>query len=85
MGLIAGVSAGPVMSLPALALPPEQRAIGMGIFSTVFYVFVLSMPSLAGAVADAIGQTGATFHTGAALCALCLILLPVFHRLLARA
>ena len=39
LGLISGLPAGPIMSLPARVLQPQTRAIGMGLF------FTCSMPA----------------------------------------
>jgi MFS family permease len=37
LGLISGLPAGPILSLPARVLRPETRAIGMGIFYSLYY------------------------------------------------
>lgn len=41
LGAISGLPAGPIMSLPAKVLQPGTRAIGMGLFFTVFYVCMM--------------------------------------------
>ncbi|MBB95216.1 MAG: arabinose ABC transporter permease [Rhodobacteraceae bacterium] len=65
MGAIGGLAAGPIMSLPAAILSPEQRAKGMGIFYTLFYFCTASAPFLAGALSDWVGTSRAAFHFGA--------------------
>jgi len=41
IGLISGHPAGPIVSLPARVLAPETRAIGMGVFYTLFYAAMM--------------------------------------------
>jgi MFS family permease len=55
-GLIGIAPAGVIMALAGEALRPEVRAFGMGIFFTVYYVFMVAIPPLAGAVMDATGS-----------------------------
>lgn len=45
-----GLPAGLIMALPAQALAPERRAIGTGIYFTVFYVSMATLPGVAGLV-----------------------------------
>jgi hypothetical protein len=44
-----------IMSLPARALSPETRAIGMGLYYTVFYAGMAAFPPLAGLARDVAG------------------------------
>jgi len=37
LGLISGLPAGPIMTLPARVQQPQTRAIGMGLFYTLYY------------------------------------------------
>jgi cyanate permease len=39
LGLICGLPAGPILSLPARVLQPATRAVGMGIFYTLYYSY----------------------------------------------
>jgi MFS family permease len=80
LGLVAGVGAGPIMSLPARALGPGTRALGMGIFYTVYYVAMMLGPVLAGICARWTGSAGATFDFGATLLLACPALLWIFNR-----
>ena len=48
IGLIGGLPAGPIMSLPARVLQPQTRAIGMGIFYTVYYAAMMLGPAVGG-------------------------------------
>jgi MFS family permease len=48
LGLISGLPAGPVMSLPARVLAPATRAVGMGLFYTVYYATMMLGPVLGG-------------------------------------
>ena len=45
-----------LLALAGLALRPEVRAFGMGVFFTVYYAIMLATPPAAGAIFDATGQ-----------------------------
>jgi MFS family permease len=47
LGMISGQPAGPILSLPARVLKPETRAIGMGIFYTLYYSYCVIRRSAA--------------------------------------
>jgi nitrate/nitrite transporter NarK len=85
MGLVGGLSAGPIMSLPARVLTPPVRAVGMGIHFTLFYVIVVSAPIVAGAVSTRIGTAGAAFDFGSFMLTLCFPAYWLFNRLALRA
>jgi MFS family permease len=80
LGLVSGLAAGPIMALPSRVLTPDVRAVGMGLFFTMFYAVQLTMPWVAGRVAQATGSAAATFDLGAGLMALCGIVLMAFWR-----
>ena len=81
LGLVSGLPAGLIMSLPARILSPETRAAGMGVFFTVFYVMQVAGPWLAGSIAAAAGTASVSFYLGAFfLCAACVVLF-IFWRL----
>jgi MFS family permease len=79
LGLISGLPAGPIMSLPARVLAPATRAIGMGIFYTVFYIAMMLGPVAGGAVAKWAGNAAGAFDFGAAMLLLCPLLLWGFN------
>lgn len=81
LGLVGGLPAGPIMSLPASALAPATRAIGMGIFYTVYYAVMMLGPVVGGACAKWYGTAGAAFDFGAVTALLCLPLLLAFNRI----
>lgn len=81
LGLVGGLAAGPVMSLPARVLQPHSRSIGMGLFFTMFYLVQLAAPWLAGAVAAWRGTASITFDLGALLQVCGLLLLAAFWSL----
>jgi MFS family permease len=81
LGLVGGLPAGPIMSLPAAVLAPATRAIGMGIFYTVYYAVMMLGPVLGGAFAKWSGTAGAAFGFGAFAALLCLPLLLAFNRI----
>ena len=66
LGLISGLPAGPIMSLPARVLRPATRAIGMGIFYTLYYAAMMLGPVIGGACAKWAGSAAAAFDFGAA-------------------
>jgi MFS family permease len=80
LGLLCGLPAGPIMSLPARVLRPETRATGMGIFYTVYYAAMMLGPVIGGACAKWTGSAAAAFDFGAALILACPALLWGFNR-----
>jgi MFS family permease len=83
LGLIGGVPAGPIMSLPARVLQPQTRAIGMGVFFTMFFACMMLGPVIGGACAKWTGSAAAAFDFGAAMILLCPVLLWGFNRIVA--
>jgi MFS family permease len=81
LGLVAGQPAGPIMSLPARVLQPATRAIGMGLFFTMFYGCMMLGPAVGGAFAKWAGSAGAAFDFGAVMVLLCPVLLLGFNRI----
>ena len=84
LGLSAGLSAGPVMSLPAQILVPANRAVGMGIFFTLFYVGVVFAPITAGFLADSNGTADVAFYQGVVMLVLCCGAIAMFCNLAKR-
>jgi MFS family permease len=81
LGLISGQPAGAIMSLPARALRPETRAIGMGIFYTLYYGAMMLGPIVAGACIKWTGSAAAAFDFGAVVVLACPVLLWIFNRI----
>lgn len=65
--LVGGLAAGPIMSLPSRVLAPDTRALGMGLFFTVFYAMQLIGPWLTGIAASRARTATVTFDVGAAM------------------
>ncbi|MDB5583789.1 MAG: arabinose transporter permease [Bradyrhizobium sp.] len=85
LGLIGGLPAGPIMSLPARVLLPQTRAIGMGVFFTMFFACMMLGPVIGGACAKWAGTAAAAFDFGAAMILLCPVVLWGFYRIAAGA
>jgi MFS family permease len=83
LGLISGQPAGPIMSLPARVLRPQTRAIGMGLFFTMFYGCMMLGPVVGGACAKWAGSASAAFDFGAVAILMCPVLLWTFGRMTA--
>jgi predicted MFS family arabinose efflux permease len=81
LGLICGLPAGPMLSLPARVLQPATRAIGMGLFYTVYYAAMMLGPVVGGACAKWAGSAGAAFDFGAAVVLACPAILWGFNRI----
>lgn len=77
--LALGVPAGAMMALPAQALRPENRATGMGIFYTWYYVLMAVLPGCAGLLRDLTGSPAAPILFAAAMVLLCVVVLMLFH------
>lgn len=83
LGLVSGLPAGPIMSLPARVLLSGTRAIGMGVFYTVYYLAMMLGPVIGGNAAKWIGSAGAAFDVGAIALLACPLLLLGFNRIIA--
>lgn len=81
LGIVCGLPAGAIMSLPARVLEPATRALGMGIFFTVFYTGMFIAPAIAGWLATRLGTAGAAFDLGSATVLIGIALVWVFRRL----
>ena len=53
------------MSLPSQVLQPATRALGMGLFFTIYYVPMMVGPIIAGSAAKWTGSAAAAFDFGA--------------------
>jgi len=84
LGLVCGLPAGAIMSLPARVLTAGNRAVGMGVFWTMFYLVTVASPWIGGQVAAASGSVVAAFDLGAALLVLACLCYLAFTRVVAR-
>ncbi|RWO38544.1 MAG: MFS transporter [Mesorhizobium sp.] len=81
MGVVCGLPAGAIMSLPARLLDQRTRSIGMGVFYTVYYAGMLAGPAIGGKLAVWAGTATGALDFGAAALLLCPLLLWTFHRI----
>ncbi|MET4478959.1 MFS transporter [Bradyrhizobium sp. F1.13.3] len=81
IGLIGGHPAGPIMSLTARVLVPETRAIGMGVFYTLFYAAMMLGPAVAGRLAKSAGTAAVALDLGALTVLACPPLMWLFERI----
>ncbi|MGY8708142.1 MFS transporter [Bradyrhizobium sp. 18BD] len=81
IGLIGGHPAGPIMSLAARVLAPETRAIGMGVFYTLFYAAMMLGPAVAGRLAKSAGTAAVALDLGALTVLACPPLIWLFERI----
>ena len=79
-GAVGGLSAGPVMSLPAGVLPANWRAQGMGVFFTIYYLVMTLAPPVAGWAAEVFSTAIAAFWAGVVFLVLCPPLQLVLRR-----
>jgi MFS family permease len=85
LGVVGGLSAGPIMTLPARVLTPQARAVGMGIYFTLFYAIVVAAPIIAGILSTRVGTARVAFDFGAFMLTVCLPAYWTFNRLAANA
>lgn len=79
-GLVFGLAAGPIMTLPSQVLPPEARSFGMGVFFAIYYGVMMVGPALGGGAAELAGYAGTAFLIGTLMLAASALLLAVFRR-----
>jgi MFS family permease len=81
LGVFIGLPAGSIMSLPARVLAPATRAIGMGVFFTIYYVAMMLGPVIGGACAKWTGSAAAALDFGVVALLACPLLLWTFNRI----
>ncbi|MCK1288019.1 MFS transporter [Bradyrhizobium sp. 44] len=81
IGLFGGLPAGPIMSLAARVLGLETRAIGMGVFYTLFYAAMMLGPAIAGRLAKSAGTAAVALDLGALTVLACPPLMWLFERI----
>ena len=57
VGVAVGPPAGAILAMPGRVLKPESRAVGLGLFMTVYYVAAAVGPALAGVAGDQMGAS----------------------------
>src|SRR5262249_32792536 len=77
-GAVLGLPSGLIVALPARVLAPSQRAIGMGLFYSVFYAGIGVLSPFAGWVRGLSGAPVAPFVTAAILNLLAVAAIGVF-------
>ncbi|WP_292454264.1 hypothetical protein [Mesorhizobium sp.] len=83
VGAVCGLPAGAIMSLPARVLEPKTRAIGMGIFYTVFYAGSPVGSTIGGKLSTSLGSASTALDFGAVLLLACPAILWLFRRIVA--
>ncbi|MFM1991387.1 MAG: hypothetical protein RJA99_4344 [Pseudomonadota bacterium] len=68
-GFVSGSAAGVMVAAPARFLAPSARAIGLGLFYTLYYAGMAVLPRAAGAIADRLGSPEAILPIAVALIA----------------
>ena len=84
VGVIFGLPAGLIVAMPARVLRPDQRAVGMGLFYSVFYAGLGVFAPFAGWVRDLTAIETAPFIVAAVLTAITAIAVAVFVVLVGR-
>jgi predicted MFS family arabinose efflux permease len=82
LGVGGSIQPGVIMAVSTLSARPEHRAVGMGLFYTLYYLGNTFAPALCGMVADHVGRPEGGLLAAAALSALA-IPLYMLHRALA--
>lgn len=82
LGVGGSIQPGVIMAVGTLSARPENRAVGMGLFYTLYYLGGTFAPALCGIVADYSGQPEGGLLAAAAISALA-IPLYMLHRALA--
>jgi predicted MFS family arabinose efflux permease len=77
-GVAVGPMSGAILSLPSRVLASHQRAVGLGVFYTCFYVLMAVGPFAAGRLQDIWGTPSAALIAGAVLLAAIAPLLLIF-------
>jgi len=81
LGVVGSIQPGVIMAVGTLSARPENRAVGMGLFYTLYYLGGTFAPALCGMVADYAGRPEAGLLAAAAISVLAI---PLFmlHRAL---
>lgn len=79
-GLLFGLGAGPIMTMPSQVLRPQTRVFGMGVFYAIYYGLMLVGPTLAGGISDRVGRADAALMMGVVMVLACIAVLALFRR-----
>jgi MFS family permease len=82
LGVGGSIQPGVIMAVGTLSARPENRAVGMGLFYTLYYLGGTFAPALCGMVADYAGRPEGGLLAAAAICSVA-IPLYMLHRALA--
>jgi dipeptide/tripeptide permease len=82
VGVIGSIQPGVIMAVGTLSARPENRAVGMGLFYTLYYLGGTFAPGLCGLAADYAGRPEAGLLAAAFISAMA-IPLYMLHRALA--
>jgi predicted MFS family arabinose efflux permease len=82
LGIIFGFAGGLIMALPGQILRSENRAVGMGIFFTVYYIGMGISSSIAGYARDTSGDPAAPFWMAGLMILIAMLALIGFRKLL---
>jgi predicted MFS family arabinose efflux permease len=78
VSVLGSVPVSPMMALPSAALPPERRAVGLGLLYTWFYAGSAASPPLGGWLYDLAGTPAAPIYLNSAFGLLTIALYAVF-------
>jgi predicted MFS family arabinose efflux permease len=81
VAIVIGMPAGPIMAMPVTAVRPHNKATGMGIFFTWYYVLMAIFPAIAGFARDATGNAAVPLIVAAITMAAALVTLAGFRAL----
>ena len=79
LGFVFGLAGGLIMALPTQVLSKQNRAIGMGVFFTIYYAGMGVLPAVAGYALDITGNPAAPFILAGAAILFAVLLLAVFR------
>ncbi len=84
LGIASSLPAGAIMALPSRVLAADARAAGMGLYFTMFYVFIVGAPIVAGILAVQAGTSRAAFDLGVAMLLACVALVWLYEHFATR-
>ena len=79
LGIVFAPAGGLIMALPAQVLKKENRAIGMGIFYTIYYLGMGIFPAIAGYAREVTGNPAVPFILAGVAILIAVIALAVFR------